>query len=53
MVVTVEPGLYVAPDDETVDAKWHWYSYEDDIVVTVRTIILDWRNVVKPLILKV
>ncbi|MEG0746604.1 MAG: aminopeptidase P N-terminal domain-containing protein, partial [Acinetobacter sp.] len=22
MVVTVEPGLYVAPDDETVDAKW-------------------------------
>lgn len=22
MVVTVEPGLYVAPDDETVEAKW-------------------------------
>lgn len=36
MVVTVEPGLYIAPDDETVDAKWHGIGIriEDDIVAT-------------------
>ena len=36
MVVTVEPGLYVAPDDETVDAKWRGIGIriEDDILVT-------------------
>ena len=36
MVVTVEPGLYVAPDDETVDAKWRGIGIriEDDIVAT-------------------
>ncbi len=29
MVVTVEPGLYIAPDDETVDKKmaWYWHPY--------------------------
>lgn len=36
MVVTVEPGLYIAPDDETVDAKWRGIGIriEDDVVVT-------------------
>ena len=36
MVTTVEPGLYVAPDDETVDARWRGIGIriEDDVVVT-------------------
>lgn len=36
MVVTVEPGLYIAPDDETVEAKWRGIGIriEDDIVAT-------------------
>ncbi|WP_180027929.1 Xaa-Pro aminopeptidase [Acinetobacter sp. YH16032] len=36
MVVTIEPGLYIAPDDETVDPKWRGIGIriEDDIVVT-------------------
>jgi Xaa-Pro aminopeptidase len=36
MTVTVEPGLYIAPDDETVDAKWRGIGIriEDDVVVT-------------------
>ncbi len=36
MVVTIEPGLYIAPDDETVDAKWRGIGIriEDDIVAT-------------------
>ena len=36
MVVTVEPGLYIALDDETVDAKWRGIGIriEDDIVAT-------------------
>lgn len=36
MVVTVEPGLYIAPDDETVDPKWRGIGIriEDDVVVT-------------------
>ena len=36
MVFTVEPGLYVAPDDATVDAKWRGIGIrvEDDVVVT-------------------
>lgn len=36
MVVTVEPGLYIAPDDETVDPKWRGIGIriEDDIVAT-------------------
>ncbi|RKG30340.1 Xaa-Pro aminopeptidase [Acinetobacter tianfuensis] len=36
MVVTVEPGLYIAPDDETVDEKWRGIGIriEDDIAVT-------------------
>ncbi len=36
MVMTVEPGLYIAPDDDTVDAKWRGIGIriEDDVVVT-------------------
>ncbi len=36
MVMTVEPGLYIAPDDETVDAKWRGIGVriEDDVLVT-------------------
>ncbi|MFV5492298.1 Xaa-Pro aminopeptidase [Acinetobacter sp. ASP199] len=36
MVVTVEPGLYIAPDDETVDPKWRGIGIriEDDVAVT-------------------
>ncbi|NVK39097.1 MAG: Xaa-Pro aminopeptidase [Gammaproteobacteria bacterium] len=36
MVLTIEPGLYVAPDDETVDAKWRGIGIriEDDVLVT-------------------
>ncbi|MCB9530122.1 MAG: Xaa-Pro aminopeptidase [Myxococcales bacterium] len=36
MVLTVEPGLYIAPDDETVDPKWRGIGIriEDDVRVT-------------------
>ncbi len=36
MVFTIEPGLYVAPDDTTVDAKWRGIGIriEDDVLVT-------------------
>lgn len=36
MVLTVEPGLYIAPDDETVDQQWRGIGIriEDDVVVT-------------------
>ncbi|VUD53823.1 Xaa-Pro aminopeptidase [Thalassocella blandensis] len=36
MVMTVEPGIYVAPDCETVPAKWRGIGVriEDDVVVT-------------------
>jgi len=36
MVVTIEPGLYIAPDDDTVDKQWRGIGIriEDDIVVT-------------------
>lgn len=36
MVTTIEPGLYVAPDDESVDARWRGIGVriEDDILVT-------------------
>ena len=38
MVVTVEPGLYIAPDDENVDAKWRGIGIriEDDVVATAQ-----------------
>lgn len=36
MVLTIEPGLYVAPDDDSVDEKWRGIGIriEDDVVVT-------------------
>ncbi|ONG39143.1 Xaa-Pro aminopeptidase [Alkanindiges hydrocarboniclasticus] len=36
MVVTVEPGLYIAPDDETVEARWRGIGIriEDDVLLT-------------------
>ena len=36
MVLTVEPGLYVAPDDDTVEARWRGIGIriEDDVLVT-------------------
>lgn len=36
MVMTVEPGLYIAPDCEEVDVKWRGIGIriEDDVIVT-------------------
>jgi Xaa-Pro aminopeptidase len=36
MVITVEPGLYVAEDDTTVEARWRGIGIriEDDVLVT-------------------
>jgi Xaa-Pro aminopeptidase len=36
MVLTVEPGVYVAPDDDTVEARWRGIGIriEDDVLIT-------------------
>ena len=36
MVLTIEPGLYIAPDDDSVDPQWRGIGIriEDDIAVT-------------------
>jgi len=36
MVFTIEPGLYVSPDDASVDAKWRGIGIrtEDDVLIT-------------------
>ncbi len=49
MVITVEPGLYIAPDDETVDVKWRGIGIriEDDIVATKNGPLVLTQNVVK------
>ena len=49
MVVTVEPGVYIAPDDETVDVKWRGIGIriEDDVVATVNGPLVLTKNVVK------
>ncbi len=38
MVLTVEPGLYVALDEETVEPRWRGVGIriEDDVLVTER-----------------
>lgn len=38
MVLTIEPGLYVAPDDESVDPGWRGIGIriEDDVLVTAK-----------------
>lgn len=49
MVVTVEPGLYIAPDDESVDEKWRGIGIriEDDVVITADEPYVLTQNVVK------
>lgn len=49
MVVTIEPGLYIAPDDETVDAKWRGIGIriEDDVVATANGPLVLTKGVVK------
>lgn len=49
MVVTIEPGLYIAPDDETVDEKWRGIGIriEDDVLVTTTGPRVLTANVVK------
>lgn len=49
MVVTIEPGLYIAPDDETVDAKWRGIGIriEDDVVATTNGPLVLTKDVVK------
>ena len=49
MVVTVEPGLYIAPDDETVDAKWRCIGIriEDYVVATANGPLVLTAKVVK------
>ena len=49
MVVTIEPGLYIAPDDETVDVKWRGIGIriEDDVMATAEGPLVLTKNVVK------
>ena len=38
MVMTVEPGIYVSPDNEKVEARWRGIGVriEDDVVITAK-----------------
>ena len=38
MVLTIEPGIYVSPDDKSVDEKWRGIGIriEDDVLVTAK-----------------
>lgn len=49
MAITVEPGLYIAPDDETVDAKWRGIGIriEDDVIATENGPLVLTKNAVK------
>ena len=41
MVITIEPGLYIAPDDETVSPEYRGIGIriEDDVMITASGII--------------
>jgi Xaa-Pro aminopeptidase len=49
MVLTIEPGLYIAPDDDSVDPMWRGIGIriEDDVVVTKDGCTILSRDVVK------
>lgn len=49
MVLTIEPGLYIAPDDTSVDERWRGIGIriEDDVVVRVNQAEILTADVVK------
>lgn len=49
MVVTVEPGLYIAPDNDNVDARWRGIGIriEDDVLLTEQGVEVLTADVVK------
>lgn len=49
MVMTIEPGLYIAPDDTSVDERWRGIGIriEDDVVVTTGNAEILTADVVK------
>ena len=48
-LLLLNQGLYIAPDDETVDVKWRGIGIriEDDVVATVNGPLVLTKNVVK------